>query len=85
LERTGDFAPSKAELESLIQNHNVMMFTKSYCGYSKAAKRLLDSEEIEYFYMEINQEPDGRFIQDILLEMTNQRTVPNVFIKGRVF
>ena len=31
---------------------------------------------------ELNQMDDGADIQDALLEMTGQKTVPNVFIKG---
>ena len=33
--------------------------------------------------MELNERSDGPAIQDALAQMTGQRTVPNVFIKGK--
>ena len=33
-------------------------------------------------YVQLNQLPDGRDLQQALAEMTGQRTVPNVWVKG---
>lgn len=32
--------------------------------------------------LELDQDENGQAIQDALLEMTGQKTVPNVFVKG---
>jgi glutaredoxin 3 len=37
---------------------------------------------VEYKLIELDQRPDGGDIQDALLQMTGQRTVPNTFING---
>lgn len=37
---------------------------------------------IEAKVYELNKMDDGADIQDALLEMSGQRTVPNVFVKG---
>ena len=34
-------------------------------------------------YVQLNQLPDGRDLQQALAEMTGQRTVPNVWVKGK--
>ena len=56
------------------------MFSKSYCPYCKATKSLLDSQGAKYYALELDQVDDGSEIQAALQELTNQRTVPNVFI-----
>jgi glutaredoxin 3 len=33
--------------------------------------------------LELDQRPDGAAIQQALLELTGQRTVPNVFVRGK--
>ena len=38
--------------------------------------------DIDAKVYELNQMDDGADIQEALLELTGQRTVPNVFIKG---
>lgn len=56
------------------------MFSKSYCPYCRATKRLLDGEGAKYFALELDQVDDGAAIQDALQALTGQRTVPNIFI-----
>lgn len=64
----------------------VMVFSKSYCPYCKRAKGLLlelqKSFEVDLGVVELDILPgdDGRMIQTQLLELTGQRTVPNIFI-----
>ena len=56
------------------------MFSKSYCPYCRATKKLLDGAGAKYFALELDQVEDGAAIQDALHALTGQRTVPNVFI-----
>jgi len=46
-------------------------------------KKLLDKEGIAYTYVEIDQRDDAGAIQLALEGFTQQKTVPNVFVKGR--
>jgi glutaredoxin 3 len=65
-----------------------MVFAKSYCPYCKSAEALLN--EVQKFvdftpqilYLDRMADMDGPSIQMELLEMTGQRTVPNIFING---
>lgn len=62
------------------------MFSKSYCPYCNRAKDLISSLNIEASkvgVIELDKENDGPAIQNYLLEKTGQRTVPNIFIKGK--
>ncbi|ORX88045.1 glutaredoxin [Basidiobolus meristosporus CBS 931.73] len=60
-----------------------MVFSKSYCPYCKRAKDLLSKVFPNYTAIELDQLPDGSEIQAALLELSGQRTVPNIYIKGK--
>jgi glutaredoxin len=65
--------------------HIVIIFSKSYCPYSKKAKDiLLEKYKIvpAPFVVELDLHPHGREIQDELQRSTGRRTVPNVLING---
>jgi glutaredoxin len=64
----------------------VIIFSKSYCPFSKKAKGiLLDKYKIvpAPYVVELDQHPHGSEIQDELQRTTGRRTVPNVLINGR--
>jgi glutaredoxin 3 len=68
----------------------VIVFSKSYCPYCARTKALFEKiTEEEPFsnvlvkVLELDQTVHGSLIQQALLERTNQRTVPNVFVGGR--
>jgi len=73
----------KEGLDSLIKENKVMVFSKTTCPFCKKIKDLFSSLNIEAFYFEIDQQENGPKIQDALLEISGQRTVPNVFINGQ--
>jgi glutaredoxin len=63
----------------------VIIFSKSYCPYSKRAKGiLLEKYAItpEPFVVELDEHPIGSNLQDYLLKKTGRRTVPNILING---
>ncbi|ODH53413.1 glutaredoxin [Paracoccidioides brasiliensis] len=70
----------KTKVESIIADHCVVVFSKSYCSYSRASKALLTELGIPFFALELDQIKDGTAIQHVLEEITSQRTVPNIFI-----
>lgn len=66
-------------------NFVVVIFSKSYCPYSKRAKGiLLDKYTIDPkpFVVELDEHPIGSALQDLLLEKTGRRTVPNILVNG---
>ena len=60
----------------------MVVFSKSFCPFCTKTKDLFDDMDIDAKVYELNQMDDGADIQEALLELTGQRTVPNVFIKG---
>jgi len=64
----------------------VIIFSKSYCPYSKKAKHiLLDKYDIvpAPYVVELDMHNLGSGLQAALHKMTGRRTVPNVLINGK--
>jgi glutaredoxin 3 len=66
-----------------ISSSAVVVFSKSYCPYCSATKSLMSDLKIDAKIYELDQMKDGSAIQDALLDLTGQRTVPNVFVNGQ--
>ncbi|KAK5656856.1 hypothetical protein OQA88_4404 [Cercophora sp. LCS_1] len=71
---------AQKKVQQLIDDNGVVVFSKSYCPYCQNSKRILDGYGAKYAAYELNQEQDGADLQDALLKITGQRTVPNIFI-----
>jgi glutaredoxin 3 len=71
---------AKIKAQSIIDENKVVVFSKSYCPYCKSTKSLLTSLDAPFYVLELDQVDDGAAIQDALEEITNQRSVPNIFI-----
>jgi len=66
-----------------INNNKAIIFSKTYCRYSKRAKFILNHYiPGKYKVIEVNLLPTevGEELQDFMLEYTGARTVPRVFI-----
>lgn len=74
---------AKTQIQENVTKHTVMIFSKSYCPYCLKVKDLFKSLNIGYQVLELDEIGNGNAIQDGLLEMTGQKTVPNVFINGK--
>ena len=64
----------------------MVIFSKTYCPYSKRAKGvLLDKYEVEPapYVVELDTHPLGPALQARLEGMTGRSTVPNVLVNGR--
>ncbi|XP_063766919.1 thioredoxin reductase 3 isoform X1 [Eleginops maclovinus] len=70
----------KSQIQLLIDSNQVMVFSKSYCPYCVKVKDLFKELKLEFNVMELDLMEDGTNYQDMLLEMTGQKSVPNVFI-----
>ncbi|KAK4976582.1 hypothetical protein LTR66_010809 [Elasticomyces elasticus] len=76
----------EVELNSILKKSPIIIFSKSYCPYSKKAKHiLLDQYKIvpAPYVVELDQHPLGQGLQSALQKSTGRRTVPNVLINGK--
>ncbi|KIH89599.1 glutaredoxin domain containing protein [Sporothrix brasiliensis 5110] len=73
------------ELASILRRAPVVIFSKTYCPFSKRAKGvLLDKYVIEPapVVVELDTHPLGPQLQAHLAERTGRRTVPNILVDG---
>ena len=80
----------RATMEAEIAAHDVVVFSKSYCPYCRASKNLLtqlasssDFSSLDVVVHELDELEQGDAMQQELLRMTGQRTVPNIFVRGQ--
>ncbi|XP_031478780.1 glutaredoxin-C8-like [Nymphaea colorata] len=66
-----------------ISSKPIVIFSKSYCPYSRRAKVVFQEMNRVPYVIELDQRGDGVDIQDALQQMVGRRTVPQVFINGR--
>ncbi|KAK6530171.1 hypothetical protein TWF694_003538 [Orbilia ellipsospora] len=83
-------APKKwdvhVEIDEFLAMSPIIIFSKSYCPYSKKAKALLlETYKITPapYVIELDLHDHGSEIQDELEKMTGRRTVPNILVQGR--
>jgi len=72
---------AKVQVQSIINENSVAVFSKSYCPYCKATKSTLDQLGAKYFSIELDQVDDGAALQAALAEINGQTSVPNIYIK----
>ena len=65
-----------------IDSNAIMVFSKTYCPYCSRAKSALSDLNLKFEVYELDVRPDGDAIQKALADLTGQRTVPNVFVRG---
>ncbi|XP_032267966.1 thioredoxin reductase 3 isoform X5 [Phoca vitulina] len=70
----------RRRLLGLIESNRVMIFSKSYCPHSARVKELFSSLGVECNILELDRVDDGANVQEALSEITNQKTVPNIFV-----
>mmetsp|Transcript_43862 Transcript_43862/g.103274 ORF Transcript_43862/g.103274 Transcript_43862/m.103274 type:complete len:134 (-) Transcript_43862:102-503(-) len=66
-----------------IKNNKVQIFSKSYCPFCKKTKQLFANLDVDFHVDELDQMEDGAAVQQELMKLSGQRTVPNVFIGGK--
>mmetsp|Transcript_34213 Transcript_34213/g.38235 ORF Transcript_34213/g.38235 Transcript_34213/m.38235 type:complete len:174 (+) Transcript_34213:105-626(+) len=80
--RTRLISSASTKVIGLLDNNNVVVFSKSYCPFCVQTKELFKKMNVEFAVHELDQMgDDGAEIQRELLKMTGQRSVPNVFVK----
>ena len=77
--------PTWDDIQHLIDTNDVIVFSASWCGYSRAAKHYLSTLDVPFAYMDI----DGmdaqwqQHIRNLFLENTNMKSTPRIFVKGQ--
>jgi glutaredoxin 3 len=59
----------------------ILLYTTPYCGYCRAAKRLLTSKGLDF--TEIDVSDDLGLREEMISRANGVRTVPQIFIHGR--
>jgi glutaredoxin 3 len=75
---------SQQEVEQVVRDNKVVLFTKTYCPYCKKAKELLESLKVAFVAFELDEMDElGKAVQASLNKMTKQSTVPSVFVGSK--
>ncbi|PVV05250.1 hypothetical protein BB560_000231 [Smittium megazygosporum] len=75
---------TKFKIEELIKKNKIMVFSKTYCPFCRAAKSLLDDSKIKFTALEVNTLSNPREVKGWLREISNgHNTFPNIFINGK--
>lgn len=61
-------------------NGDVVAYVTAFCGFCRAAERLLQTRGIEFVTIDVSRDRPAR---KWLAERSGQRTVPQIFIKHR--
>lgn len=73
----------KESIQQITSSNEVVIYSRSWCTYCTQCKALFDDISQPYTAIELDEREDGEQLQAALLEMTQQRTVPNVFVAGQ--
>jgi glutaredoxin 3 len=75
----------KTMIQDTIQNNDVVIYSKTYCPYCTSVKTMFKNHfsTVKTHVVELDTLPNGSGIQAALQLLTGQRTVPNVFVKGK--
>ncbi|OAL54514.1 glutaredoxin domain-containing protein [Pyrenochaeta sp. DS3sAY3a] len=74
------------EMNAILKKGPMIIFSKTYCPYSKKAKHILLEKyriEPEPYVVELDIHPLGEQLQLLLGKLTGRKTVPNVFFMGK--
>ncbi|KAF8134514.1 hypothetical protein EV363DRAFT_1582561 [Boletus edulis] len=72
-------------LKVLREDYPLVVFSKSYCPYSKRAKKLLETYDLVPApkVIEVDLRADSAHIKTLLIRLTDRSTFPNVILHGR--
>jgi glutaredoxin 3 len=59
----------------------ILLYTTPFCGYCRAAKRLLQDKSVEYEEIDVAFDAEKR--AEMIQRAGGLRTVPQIFIHGR--
>jgi glutaredoxin 3 len=73
------------QIDHLNTTNEVVIYSKTYCPYSQATKELFQSNfpSAQVKVIELDRDPNGAMIQQLLLAKNGVRTVPNVYVRNQ--
>jgi glutaredoxin len=73
------------EIDDLVHENPVIIFSKSYCPYSQRANHILSLYHISpnFVVIDVDKRDDADEVKDALIKFTYRNTFPNIFIDGR--
>eukprot|EP00435_Cladocopium_sp_Y103_P008012 s4674_g2.t1 len=75
----------KEEIEDTIKKHKVVIFAKSWCPFCTEASIILQSHGVmDLKVVEADQRPDELEFMNALKGMTELKTVPQIFVDGKI-
>lgn len=83
IENDGGREQIRMKIKELIDSNQVLVFSKSFCPYCVKVKDLFKELNVKCIALELDLMEDGTNYQDLLHEITGQKTVPNVFINKK--
>ncbi|EGD82942.1 hypothetical protein PTSG_03575 [Salpingoeca rosetta] len=83
---------AKTLVEKALANNTVVVFSKTYCPFCTRAKAALKEKGIEALIIELDQgevtygdeKAEGADVHAIIKSVYGHRTVPAVFVKGKL-
>lgn len=72
--------PTKAETQLETRMADVILYTRQFCGFCTAAKRLLDGKGVSYTEHDATFSPDVK--QEMIGKANGRATFPQIFIDG---
>ncbi|KAF9437161.1 hypothetical protein BGZ76_001771 [Entomortierella beljakovae] len=76
-------ATLEKRIQRLIDEYPVMVFSKTYCPYSAAAKKLLQSYTKDIHVLEVDLEDQSANIKTVLTKIAHgHSTFPSIFFRG---
>ncbi|CAG8517688.1 9669_t:CDS:2 [Ambispora gerdemannii] len=72
------------EIDDIIHDNPVVIFSKTYCPYSRRAKHILAQYGVEPhpYIVEVDARDDSEEVKLALFKFTYQATFPNIFVDG---
>lgn len=73
---------AETHFNSIIEENKIIVFSKSYCPFSKGLKERLSKFEItpKLKVIELDEEENGAELQEYVFQQTGRKTVPNLII-----
>eukprot|EP00003_Mantamonas_plastica_P016094 TRINITY_DN2697_c0_g1_i2.p1 TRINITY_DN2697_c0_g1~~TRINITY_DN2697_c0_g1_i2.p1 ORF type:complete len:106 (-),score=32.37 TRINITY_DN2697_c0_g1_i2:150-467(-) len=68
-------------IDELIEENDVLIFSKTWCGYCSEAKQVLKSTGADVKIVELDKRSDGSKIQNAIKKREKHNTVPAIYIK----
>jgi glutaredoxin len=80
------FSQQKSALDNIVNSDKVVMFSATNCGYCDMAKALLQQEKLPVRVIEIDKPQLYKHVDmpgliKELMERTQSRTIPQIFIR----